>query len=381
MIVDIPSCIHCGARGQGRFCSSCGTPQLWLCPGCGKEIHVGARFCYCCGHSVIEPKSPPLPFYQEGQSPESSYWKNSKVNPALIKIRLELEEVNCRPFLQTYCSFCGQLDRSFDATFRCNLCWELFLCRTHQVEGEFGPLCPLCMASLEEGLAARELRSREITPPKGTFPELIGQPKSQEKTGSCIQDLLEDMILVPGGEFLMGDERRPVYVEPFYIERYPVTNAQFQQFDPSHDYPKGRENYPASRWVSWYRARAYARWIGKRLPTEAEWEKAARGTDGRLYPWGDRFDPNRCNTKESRNLGFTPVDRYPQGQSPYGCYDMAGNVLEWTADWFDDRRSHRVVKSGSWDDFDFLSRCANRMGYEHFCWMTMIIGFRCVKSP
>ncbi len=85
-------------------------------------------------------------------------------------------------------------------------------------------------------------------------------------------------------------------------------------------------------WVTWDDACAYGKWCGKRLPTEAQWEKAARSTDGRRYPWGNNWDGNKCNVS---GRGTTPVGAYPEGTSPYGCQDMAGNVWEWVADWYD----------------------------------------------
>ena len=170
----------------------------------------------------------------------------------------------------------------------------------------------------------------------------------------------DDMVLIPGGEFLMGsnyggpDETpiHKVYLDAFYIDKYEVTKLQFSEFlnekgnqeeggvdwldtsdedclieyrDGKYQPKSGYENHPVIE-VSWFGARAYAEWAGKRLPTEAEWEKAARGgLVGKKYPWGDSIDSSKANYGE--NVGqTTPVGRYPPNN--YGLYDMGGNVWE-----------------------------------------------------
>ncbi len=162
------------------------------------------------------------------------------------------------------------------------------------------------------------------------------------------------LVRVPAGTFLMGSDpqrdpnadkdeqpQHTVYLPEYYIGRAPVTVAEFREFVEATGYRlqdqdalKGPEDYPV-RWVTWYDALAYARWRGMSLPSEAEWEKAARGTDGRIYPWGDEWLPNHANTSEywerKGRKGPTPVGMFsPQGDSPYGCVDMSGNVWEWT---------------------------------------------------
>jgi formylglycine-generating enzyme required for sulfatase activity len=185
----------------------------------------------------------------------------------------------------------------------------------------------------------------------------------------------ENMALVPAGTFLMGDDCREVYLPAFYIDLYPVTNKEFKEFLPSHTFPPEMADCPVVR-VSYYEARDYAVWRGKRLPTEEEWEKAARGTQGQIFPWGNEFDPKKCNSAEGRVGALTPVYRYPEGRSPYGCYDMAGNCVEWTASWYDDAHNYKVIKSSCYIDYDFMARCANRTGFEppH---RFGLIGFRC----
>ncbi len=172
-----------------------------------------------------------------------------------------------------------------------------------------------------------------------------------------------DMVLIPAGEFQMGsntgdtDEKpiHTVYVDAFYIDMYEVTNAQYKAFidanpewgkdqiPPAYhdgyylihwignDYPVGKENHPVV-YVSWYAAMAYAKWAGKRLPTEAEWEKAARGElKDKLYPWGDTIDDTKANYyRDTEGNGTLPVGRFPA--NPFGLYDMSGNVREWCLD-------------------------------------------------
>ena len=159
---------------------------------------------------------------------------------------------------------------------------------------------------------------------------------------------LAEMVEVPAGEFLMGTDylkadaqnkpQHKVYLDAFKIDKHEVTNAEYARFvaetnhRPPLNWSKGKfdagyEMHPVTM-VTWFDARDYCAWEGKRLPTEAEWEKAARGTDGRRWPWGDRMDVKRLNTYYSVG-STTPVGSYPLGASPYGALDMAGNVAEW----------------------------------------------------
>ncbi|NBD35365.1 MAG: SUMF1/EgtB/PvdO family nonheme iron enzyme [Chloroflexi bacterium] len=175
-----------------------------------------------------------------------------------------------------------------------------------------------------------------------------------------------EMIHIPAGEFLMGSDpvqdphareeeqpQHPVYLPDYAMAKTAVTNAQYAVFlcathhaPPQHWRwlrwshrwaPPRRRHYPAV-YVTWYDARAYCQWLreitGKlyRLPTEAEWEKAARGAEGQIYPWGNAWDANRCNIQgEAEAKDTRPVHAHPQGASPYGLLDMVGNIWEWTS--------------------------------------------------
>jgi serine/threonine-protein kinase len=225
-----------------------------------------------------------------------------------------------------------------------------------------------------------------------------------------------ELCLVSGGTFLMGPERRSVHVNSFYMDRFPVTNAQYATFLQATGYrteegpefpahfragaaPPGLASHPVVH-VSWFDARAYAVWAGKRLPTEAEWEKSARGEDGRRYPWG-KVDPDPSRANYGRHKASTvPVGSCPAGASPYGVEDLAGNVWEWCEDvdspeFFlhgpthnpcnrvrsqNAREGRRVVRGGSWM-YDARSiRTYSRSSFEPGALSTGI-GFRCAKDP
>jgi serine/threonine-protein kinase len=222
----------------------------------------------------------------------------------------------------------------------------------------------------------------------------------------------EDMVYVPSGQFIMGEKdsiRITNLKEGLFIDKYPVTNTQFCAFlnergnqeeggekwiDLEGSYKKERcrtkkdgdrfvvesgfEDYPVI-YVSWYGARAYAQWAGKRLPAQEEWEKAARGIDGRVYPWGNEFDKKKCNIDESGIGRTTPVKKYQEGRGPHGCLDMAGNAWEWTDSWYDEKEKTRVLRGGSWYFYRGFARCAYRdrdfPEYRYFNY-----GFRCAKT-
>jgi formylglycine-generating enzyme required for sulfatase activity len=225
--------------------------------------------------------------------------------------------------------------------------------------------------------------------------------------------LTAHMVAVPGGTFILGDNTRhadegPMQewsVDAFYIDRTEVTNGDYHRYTVATGAPapvhwQGPQPPPALKdhpvtYVSWYDARDYCAWRGKRLPTEFEWEKAARGTDGQKYPWGDIFDPSVANTPQSHIGHTTPVGSFPAGRSPYGAMDMAGNVWEWTDSWYQpypgNTRSnpnygelYRIVRGGSWFDCEFY-RCGisaptfNR-GFFIANTKNDTFGFRCALS-
>jgi formylglycine-generating enzyme required for sulfatase activity len=198
----------------------------------------------------------------------------------------------------------------------------------------------------------------------------------------------EGMVLVPAGAFVFGTSRtdegeaadlglpytwysdatpeQMVELDAFYIDRYEMTNAEYLRFlneteiplDPpagwdGDHFPEGEGDYPVAG-LNWYEAYLACQHFGKRLPTEAEWEKAARGTDGRLYPWGDDFDESKANVATGGAGHLMPVGSYPQGASPYGVMDMVGNVWEWTRDWYRPYPGSTYVSDGYGKEFKVL---------------------------
>lgn len=227
-----------------------------------------------------------------------------------------------------------------------------------------------------------------------------------------------EMVWVPGGEFVFGtNERLPdegpeqkISLPAFWIDKYEVTNFQYQQFtqdtqrkSPTHfenrTFPAGKTDHPVT-FVSWYDADAYCQWAKKRLPNDREWEKAARGPDARSYPWGNEFGISFANTPQrwkvlAKDGDTTPVGAFPKGISPYGAYDMSGNVWEWTASWYmaypgNQRQTenygevYKTLKGGSWWDCSFYKCGISSPTYNRAFFLRTTknksFGFRCAKD-
>ncbi|MDD5706584.1 MAG: DUF4838 domain-containing protein [Kiritimatiellae bacterium] len=241
----------------------------------------------------------------------------------------------------------------------------------------------------------------------------LAEPAGQIKIATNRQDGAE-MVWIPHGHFLMGspygqgaaDEspQRRILLDGYWIYKFPVTVAQYRAFCgatgrtmPALSKGSDGDDRPMIN-VSWHDAAAYAAWAGAALPTEAQWEKAARGTDGRTYPWGNDWDPNRCASMENTHGAMryrTPaVGSYPSGASPYGAMDMAGLVWEWVADWYapnayrtmfaanptgPDRGSHKVLRGGSYNWDEWYSRVSARHINPPDAIGLVCTGFRCVR--
>jgi formylglycine-generating enzyme required for sulfatase activity len=243
-------------------------------------------------------------------------------------------------------------------------------------------------------------------------------------------------VEIPAGRFWMGSEDNDAYddekprheldLPTFYMARYPVTVAQFKVFVEQSGYEyypdclKGLPSHPVV-WETWYEAMKYCRWLDEKLhdeecvpeplrtvlkgnpslhatlPTEAEWEKAARGTDGRKYPWGEEFDSQKANTGEAEIGGTNAVGCFTDGASPYGLLDMSGNVWEWTRSllYFDypyskkleeredldaERETARVVRGGAFSSVPRITRCTYRVRGIPFDRIDDF-GFRVALSP
>jgi formylglycine-generating enzyme required for sulfatase activity len=245
-------------------------------------------------------------------------------------------------------------------------------------------------------------KAKPVEPVRKKAPDVI-LPELQQQ-----EPKLDDMVKIPKGLFLYGEEKTEKLIDYDYaIDVFPVTNERYKEFlDEDEDqripyqayrwskpynwsnknrtYPKGRSNHPVVL-VSYEDAKAFCKWRSQkegknyRLPLEEEWEKAARGTDGREYPWGNEFDMDKCNTDESEFKDTTEVTRYPDGSSPFGCYDMAGNVLEWTASIYDKKEGTMTLRGGSWNYYRDDARCADRGGGDPDDRIGDI-GFRCVRT-
>jgi len=258
--------------------------------------------------------------------------------------------------------------------------------------------------------------------------EFVQQPELwtplDEAERLAIMEVPDGMVLVPAGPFLMGSDpkkdraagpqefpQHEVYLDAFVIDRYEVSNihyllfalgtgSEWPQFWRENPFPEKIGLHPVIN-VSWYEADAYCRWAGKRLPTEAEWEKAARGERGPIFPWGDEpagwLKSNIAHAGSKRGVKYPPlanIYRYDNGVSPYGAYQMAGNVSEWVSDWFDphyyqrgvssnpkgpETGDMRVFRGGSWHEDPEVARSAGRNAGvpERKSYLT---GFRCAAD-
>jgi len=237
------------------------------------------------------------------------------------------------------------------------------------------------IAAFEAALLAPTLTEPQPAPPRVAPPAAKEpQPSKPNVEPQPAGPAGIQWVVIPAGKFLFGPNKKSVYLPEFRMARFPVTNEQYRLFLDANlqhpappdwkerKFPSGKEQHPVTR-VRYEDALAFCRWAGCRLPGEEEWEKAARGVDGRPYPWGSAWDARYCNTKEAGIGATTPVDRYPIGASPFGVWDMCGNVWEWL--------EGMNLKGGAWSQSGMIANTANTNWMRPYTMLRLLdVGFR-----
>ena len=405
-----------------KFCSEDGTklmesPVKMICPDCKKEGAPGEKFCK-------EHRKKLIPLTETPPALEAD----------AVKQKVEL----ARKYYQEGCNYCDaeSYDLALESYKKAEESFPDFPALHYNMGWLYGKLGDAQQAinHLQKYIVLSpnakditEVQSyvivlKQALEKQSTVQNTFKSRDELMKKASLVQKQKYGSVVVPAGEFIMGTDQaredaypeHKVYLDAFEIDRYEVTNAQYWEFleyikktndhskcfkgEPSNkDHtPRFWDNeyynvpdYPVAR-IDWYDAYAYAAWAGKRLPTEAEWEKAARGLDGRDFPWGNEWDTARCNLSGEPK----PVGSGEAGKSVYGCYDMAGSVYEWCADWYvntyytespyknpkgPDNSARRVIRGGSRFSKPFQVRAHTRKS-EQPDLFNLALGLRCAKD-
>ena len=309
------------------------------------------------------------------------------------------------------------------ATQSCDSCHEKT--RVDAFYSNMASDCQSCHSSEEDSGHAAPVAEKKFIDPYAN--KLKIAPPPEATAGMSVPMFYDEtrigkepnpMLSIPAGKFIRGSNNRlpdegPEHTsetKAFLIDKYEVTNLQYKQFIAATNrksptlfrnrtFPEGKVDHPVV-YVTWHDAHDYCAWAGKRLPTDIEWEKAARSTDGRDFPWGDTFDVINVNSPvrwKSLNLegDTTPVGTFEGGKSPYGLYDMSGNVWEWTDSWYKPYpgntwasenygEMYKVLKGGSWWDCSFYQCGVSAPVFNRSYFKQNVknssFGFRCAKD-
>ncbi|MDP8255468.1 MAG: SUMF1/EgtB/PvdO family nonheme iron enzyme [Candidatus Alcyoniella australis] len=343
------------------------------CPECGRKVSNEAKFCPGCGHlfkqqppEKIEPPAElkaKVEAKAKAQAAEQA--KDKARRAAQPKAAKPKSEVKVEPTADV-----KPLPRPVSKP----------LDKPRPVPQPLRPAAAKPAAQPVERPAAKPVEIRQPQQP----PPIVAPPPDGLKVPA-------GMVYVPGGKLSRNAQGKALQVAPFLIDYEPVTYERYREFltATNHRIPEdwldrdrflsGKDRCPVV-WISMDDVSAYLAWSGKRLLTQAEWELAAAGSDGRTYPWGDQFRSGRCNSLETGRGTVTPVDAFPEGRSPYGCLDMVGNVSEWIKPTVGNDGGPFMFKGGSYVLSSQLVTVNALLVVDNESFKTFCLGFRCAKD-